>query len=337
MTFRPEAPACAGVDEQVKEPGPAAVALRGLCPRCAAKTLYGPGQLRAQVPRLRARFRRLQRRRRPGGFPDPDRRRADHRPCRRARAGRRAAFLGPCPALAAADRARGGRLAPARQGPAAGARISPSRPRGADIRHDRRAAAVIAGRGRDHRLADRPGERRAGRTAGASAAPWFVLIFVVAIGYAFAFDRFARRRALMRFPLIPTILVAAAVATMIALGIWQLRRADEKEALQRRYERNLALPPMALPPAAVADETLLYRRATAFCLEVTAGGRPAASPPRARAAPASSPSAGPAPKARASRRTWACRPIRRRGPAWKGGEVAGRIVAEPAPAACSSG
>ena len=26
------------------------------------------------------------------------------------------------------------------------------------------------------------------------SAPWFVLIFVVAIGYAFAFDRFARRR-----------------------------------------------------------------------------------------------------------------------------------------------
>ncbi len=26
------------------------------------------------------------------------------------------------------------------------------------------------------------------------SAPWFVLIFVVAIGYAFAFDRFARWR-----------------------------------------------------------------------------------------------------------------------------------------------
>jgi uncharacterized membrane protein len=26
------------------------------------------------------------------------------------------------------------------------------------------------------------------------AAPWFVLIMVVAIGYAFAFDRFVRRR-----------------------------------------------------------------------------------------------------------------------------------------------
>ena len=31
----------------------------------------------------------------------------------------------------------------------------------------------------------------------------------------------------MRFPLVPTILVAAAVATIIALGIWQLRRAGE--------------------------------------------------------------------------------------------------------------
>ncbi len=30
----------------------------------------------------------------------------------------------------------------------------------------------------------------------------------------------------MRFPILPTLLVAAAVATMIALGIWQLRRAD---------------------------------------------------------------------------------------------------------------
>jgi hypothetical protein len=26
------------------------------------------------------------------------------------------------------------------------------------------------------------------------AAPWFALIFVVAVGYAFAFDRFMRRR-----------------------------------------------------------------------------------------------------------------------------------------------
>jgi surfeit locus 1 family protein len=35
----------------------------------------------------------------------------------------------------------------------------------------------------------------------------------------------------MRLPFLPTLLVAAAVATMIGLGIWQLQRAEWKEAL----------------------------------------------------------------------------------------------------------
>ena len=34
-----------------------------------------------------------------------------------------------------------------------------------------------------------------------------------------------------RFPVISTIIVALAVATMIGLGIWQLQRKGEKEAL----------------------------------------------------------------------------------------------------------
>ena len=34
-----------------------------------------------------------------------------------------------------------------------------------------------------------------------------------------------------KLPLVPTIIVAAAVAVMIGLGIWQLRRADEKSRL----------------------------------------------------------------------------------------------------------
>ncbi|MEO7825766.1 MAG: SURF1 family cytochrome oxidase biogenesis protein [Allosphingosinicella sp.] len=133
----------------------------------------------------------------------------------------------------------------------------------------------------------------------------------------------------MRFPLIPTVLVAAAVATMIALGFWQLRRADEKAAIQRQYERNLTLAPMALPPAAVADSSLLYRRATAFCLSVTrwrtTGGMGASGQGGTRfLAECSTGAEGPGfvadmgvsadPKAK---------------PAWKGGEVAGRIVAEP--------
>ena len=133
----------------------------------------------------------------------------------------------------------------------------------------------------------------------------------------------------MRWPLVPTLLVAAAVATMIALGIWQLRRADEKDLLSAQYKRNLALPPIALPPGAVADSALLNRRATAFCLEVTGwrrtGGKSASGRGGTRfVADCRTGAEGPGfaadmgvsldPKAR---------------PAWRGGEVAGRIAAEP--------
>lgn len=43
-----------------------------------------------------------------------------------------------------------------------------------------------------------------------------------------------------RIPIIPTIIVAAAVATMIGLGIWQLGRRAEKEALIASYQQSLA-------------------------------------------------------------------------------------------------
>ena len=82
-----------------------------------------------------------------------------------------------------------------------------------------------------------------------------------------------------RFPLIPTIIVAAAVATMIALGIWQIGRAREKDALAAHFAQNRNLPPIALPTMGPVDQSLLYRRATAFCLQPTAwrrvGGRSA--------------------------------------------------------------
>ena len=38
-----------------------------------------------------------------------------------------------------------------------------------------------------------------------------------------------------KLPIIPTILVALAVATMIGLGFWQLERRQEKEALLASY------------------------------------------------------------------------------------------------------
>lgn len=44
-----------------------------------------------------------------------------------------------------------------------------------------------------------------------------------------------------RVPVLPTLIVAAAVATMIALGVWQLRRAEWKGALIERYREAQAM------------------------------------------------------------------------------------------------
>lgn len=72
-----------------------------------------------------------------------------------------------------------------------------------------------------------------------------------------------------RLPLLPTLIVAAAIAVMIGLGIWQIRRASEKEALLARYADAQGLPPIALPQVPDPDSPPLFRRASAFCLRVT--------------------------------------------------------------------
>ena len=72
---------------------------------------------------------------------------------------------------------------------------------------------------------------------------------------------------LKRLPVIPTIIVLAAVATMIALGIWQLQRASWKEGLLARYEANRNLPRIAYPSVPVDTQSLLFRRAEGFCLK----------------------------------------------------------------------
>ena len=75
----------------------------------------------------------------------------------------------------------------------------------------------------------------------------------------------------MRFPPIPTLIVAAAVATMIGLGIWQLQRAEWKKGLIAQYQTAATLPPIAWPAIPPADaDKLLYRRANGFCTEVVA-------------------------------------------------------------------
>ena len=70
-----------------------------------------------------------------------------------------------------------------------------------------------------------------------------------------------------RLPVIPTIIVAAAVAAMIGLGIWQLRRAEWKEGLLARYQQAEKLPPISWPTLSPRDDQLpLFRHATGVCL-----------------------------------------------------------------------
>jgi cytochrome oxidase assembly protein ShyY1 len=76
---------------------------------------------------------------------------------------------------------------------------------------------------------------------------------------------------LRKLPLIPTLIVAAAVATMIALGFWQLRRAAEKDALLERFRAAQNLPPMSFPTGPIHEDRLpLFRHATGLCLRPVA-------------------------------------------------------------------
>jgi surfeit locus 1 family protein len=72
-----------------------------------------------------------------------------------------------------------------------------------------------------------------------------------------------------RLPIIPTIIVAAAVALMIGLGIWQLRRAQWKEGLLTQYAEAEKLPPIAFPTGPLRGNQLpLFRHATGICLRI---------------------------------------------------------------------
>nr|AYC79567.1 SURF1 family protein [uncultured bacterium] len=74
-----------------------------------------------------------------------------------------------------------------------------------------------------------------------------------------------------RLPIVPTIIVVAAVATMIALGIWQLQRAKWKHGLLAQYAAAQKEPPIAWPTIPLHDDQLpLFRYATAVCLHPVA-------------------------------------------------------------------
>lgn len=131
-----------------------------------------------------------------------------------------------------------------------------------------------------------------------------------------------------RVPIVPTILVIAAALLMMRLGVWQLHRLHEKEALLARYSANIGRPPIAFPTLHPATDDMLYRRSSGLCREpvswqVEAGRSRAGATGWRHIALCRTGAAGPglAVDMGVSQSPAA--------PAWRGGQVHGRITWRP--------
>lgn len=71
-----------------------------------------------------------------------------------------------------------------------------------------------------------------------------------------------------KFPIISSIIVAFAVGVMIALGVWQLDRKQEKEEQLAQLAANRNLPAIAYPMLGPLDQRLLFRKSSVTCLSV---------------------------------------------------------------------
>ncbi len=71
-----------------------------------------------------------------------------------------------------------------------------------------------------------------------------------------------------QLPIIPTVLVLAAVVTMVWLGFWQLGRAAEKDALIEQYSASSAVAQEAEFPLTGPGEDLWFRRSSIDCEQV---------------------------------------------------------------------
>ena len=71
-----------------------------------------------------------------------------------------------------------------------------------------------------------------------------------------------------RWPVIPTIIAALAVAVMIGLGVWQLQRKGQKDALLARYESAAGLPAVTWPVVPDPSSLPLFRRSSLMCVRV---------------------------------------------------------------------
>ncbi len=68
-----------------------------------------------------------------------------------------------------------------------------------------------------------------------------------------------------KIPIIPTVVVLAAAAIMVALGVWQLGRSDEKAALIAQYGRAAQSSAPLTLPLNVDIEEALFRPARYSC------------------------------------------------------------------------
>lgn len=144
-----------------------------------------------------------------------------------------------------------------------------------------------------------------------------------------------------RIPILPTLVVLAAVAAMIALGFWQLARKAEKEALLERYTSAVGMSAeVPWPRTAEGYPAALYRHTRIDCVRVegidaVAGRSVAGKAGWAQIARCRLAGGGTAAVALG----WSPRPA---GPRWAGGIVGGfigpagktgiRLVASPAQA-----
>lgn len=74
--------------------------------------------------------------------------------------------------------------------------------------------------------------------------------------------------AVRRLPVLATMLVLAAVATMTALGFWQVDRARERDGERASLTERLAMPTIVFPYGDPTNGSLVYRTVTAECLAV---------------------------------------------------------------------
>ncbi len=72
-----------------------------------------------------------------------------------------------------------------------------------------------------------------------------------------------------KVPIIPTIVVAGACATMVGLGVWQLDRKGEKEELLARYAMAERMSSeVGFPRNEEETDARLFRRTTVDCSDV---------------------------------------------------------------------